>query len=128
MEETEVIGTLCFKCLVKTSDAVEEFKYLAQFPPPIIHNNICIQHGLCKDAYAVQWWMHVGQALLDPPVPISALSLPSFVREVMFTGMTDGHLRKTMDAASETLIFSIEVDIVDEVLAKLLIMEGFELV
>jgi hypothetical protein len=64
--------------------AVEEFKkHLARFPPPIIHNNICIQHGLCKDAYAVQWWMRVDRGLLDPS---------------------------------------------DEVLAKLLIMEGFELV
>jgi hypothetical protein len=42
--------------------------------------------------------------------------------------MTDGCLRKTMDAASETLIFNTAVDIVDGVLAKLLIMEGFELV
>jgi len=116
-------------CLAKTLDAVEEFKkYLARFRPPIIHNTICIQRGLCKDAYATQWWMHVGRALLDPSVPISALSVPSFVREVTFTGMTDGCLRKTMDAASETLIFNTAVDIVDGVLAKLLIMEGFELV
>jgi len=71
--------------------------------------------------------MCVGRALLDPSVLISALSVPSFVRELMFTGMTDGCIRKTMDAASETLIFSTEVEVVDGVLAKLLIMEGFEL-
>jgi hypothetical protein len=129
MEETEAIGTRTMLCLAKTLDAVEEFKkYLARFPPPIIHNTICIQRGLCKDAYATQLWMRVGRALLDPSVPISALSVPSFVREVTFTGMTDGCLRKTMDAASEILIFNTEVDIVDGVLAKLLIMEGFELV
>ena len=129
MEETEAIGTRTMLCLAKTLDAVEEFKkYLARFRPPIIHNTICIQRGLCKDAYATQLWMRVGRALLDPSVPISALSVPSFVREVTFTGMTDGCLRKTMDAASETLIFNTAVDIVDGVLAKLLIMEGFELV
>jgi hypothetical protein len=129
MEETEAIGTRTMLCLAKTLDAVEEFKkYLARFPPPIIHNTICIQRDLCNDAYTTQWWMRVGRALLDPSVPISALSVPSFVREVTFTGMTDGCLRKTMDAASDTLIFSTEVDIVDGVLAKLLIMEGFELV
>ena len=63
--------------------AEEEFKKcLARFPPPIIHNNICIQHSLCKDAYAVQWWMRVDRALLDPLVPISALSVPSLMWEV----------------------------------------------
>jgi hypothetical protein len=72
--------------------------------------------------------MCVGRVLLDLSILISALSVPSFVREVMFPGMTDGCIKKTMDAASETLILSTEVDVVDGVLAKLLIMEGFELV
>jgi hypothetical protein len=40
--------------------------------------------------------------------------------------MMDGCLRKTMLAASEMSIFRTEMDIVDGVLAKLLILEGFK--
>ena len=125
-DETEAIGTRTMLCLAKTSDAIEEFKkYLARFPPPIVHHDICVQRGSCSEAYAAQWWMYVGRALLDPSTPISVISVPSFVREVKFAGMTDGCLRRTMDAASETLIFSTEIDIVEGVLEKLLALEGF---
>jgi hypothetical protein len=50
--------------------------------------------------------------------------LPS--EEIIFSGMTDGCLRKTMLATSETSIFRTEMDIVDGDLAKLLILEGFK--
>jgi hypothetical protein len=127
VDETEEIGTRTMLCLAKTLDAVGEFKqYLARIPPPIMHCNICIRPGPCCDAYTTQWWSCVGRALLDPSVPISAISVPSFVQEVIFSGMTDGCLRKTMLAASETSIFRTEMDIVDGVLAKLLILEGFK--
>jgi hypothetical protein len=127
VDETEEIGTRTMLCLAKTLDAIGEFKqYLARFPPPIMHCNICIRPGPCRDAYTTQWWSCVGRALLDPSVPISAISVPSFVQEVIFSGMTDGCLRKTMLAASETSIFRTEMDIVDGVLAKLLILEGFK--
>jgi hypothetical protein len=108
-------------------DTIEEFKkYLTRFPPPTMHHDMCIQRGPCGEAYAAQWWMRVGQELLDPSVPISVIAVPSFVQGVMFSGMMDGCLRRTMDAVSETLIVNVEIDIVERVLAKLLIVEGFE--
>src|SRR6202040_599998 len=94
-EETDAIGLRTVLCLAKTSDALEEFKkYLARFPPPIVHQDTCIQRDLCNEAYAVQWWMCVGRALLDPSVPISAISMPSFVRGVTFSGVMDGCLKR----------------------------------
>ena len=72
IDETGAIGARTTLCLAKTWDSIEEFKkYLARFPPTILHD-ICIQRGLCSDAYAMQWSMRVGRALrVDPSVPIS---------------------------------------------------------
>lgn len=126
-EEVDAIGARTMLCLAKTTDAIEEFKkHLAQFPPPVQHHIMCSQHSLCSKAYDEKWWSHVGRALLDPGVLISAISVPSFVRKFKFAGMTEGCLMKTMDAATDTLIFHTEDKIIECVVQKLKGVEGFK--